>query len=115
MPGGAIQQKVIAWGLLYALCLFVSFYFEFFFLTLIPLLGMVVIMTIFRMHWTFYLIAFVTPLSIDLSELDMDGIGLIIPTFTPQARYNQDTLCNSASGQNLCLAFDENIYYNLNY
>jgi len=80
MPEGAIQQKVIAWGLLYALCLFVSFYFEFFYLTLIPLVGMVVIMTIFKMHWTFYLIAFVTPLSIDLSELDIDGIGLIIPT-----------------------------------
>jgi O-antigen ligase len=41
---------------------------------------MVVIMTIFRMHWTFYMIALVTPLSIDLSELDIDGIGLIIPT-----------------------------------
>jgi hypothetical protein len=37
-----------------------------------------------------------------------DGtIGLIVPTFTPQQRYNQDTLCNTASGQNLCLAFDE--------
>ncbi len=67
-------------GLLYALCLFFSFYFEFFYLALIPALGMVVIMTIFRMHWTFYMIALVTPLSIDLSELDIDGIGLIIPT-----------------------------------
>ena len=37
-----------------------------------------------------------------------DGtIGLIIPTFTPQVKYNQDTLCNNAVGQNLCLAFDE--------
>jgi O-antigen ligase len=41
---------------------------------------MVVIMTIFRMHWTFYMIALVTPLSVDLSELDIDGVGLIIPT-----------------------------------
>ncbi len=67
-------------GLLYALCLFFSFYFEFFYLALIPLVGMVVIMTIFRMHWTFYMIALVTPLSVDLSELDIDGVGLIIPT-----------------------------------
>ena len=67
-------------GLLYALCLFFSFYFEFFYLSLIPLVGMVVIMTIFRMHWTFYMIALVTPLSVDLSELDIDGVGLIIPT-----------------------------------
>ena len=37
-------------------------------------------MTIFRMHWTFYMIALVTPLSVDLSELDIDGVGLIIPT-----------------------------------
>ncbi len=67
-------------GLLYALCLFFSFYFEYFYLSLIPLVGMVVIMTIFRMHWTFYMIALVTPLSVDLSELDIDGVGLIIPT-----------------------------------
>jgi len=76
----AMQRKVLIVGLLYALCLFFSFYFEFFYLALIPLVGMVVIMTIFRMHWTFYMIALVTPLSIDLSELDIDGIGLIIPT-----------------------------------
>jgi putative inorganic carbon (HCO3(-)) transporter len=76
----AMQRKVLMVGLLYALCLFFSFYFEFFYLALIPALGMVVIMTIFRMHWTFYMIALVTPLSIDLSELDIDGIGLIIPT-----------------------------------
>jgi O-antigen ligase len=75
-----MQRKVLMVGLLYALCLFFSFYFEFFYLALIPALGMVVIMTIFRMHWTFYMIALVTPLSIDLSELDIDGIGLIIPT-----------------------------------
>ena len=75
-----MQRKVLMVGLLYALCLFFSFYFEFFYLALIPLVGMVVIMTIFRMHWTFYLIALVTPMSIDLSELDIDGVGLIIPT-----------------------------------
>ncbi len=75
-----MQRKVLMVGLLYALCLFFSFYFEFFYLSLIPLVGMVVIMTIFRMHWTFYLMALVTPLSIDLSELDIDGVGLIIPT-----------------------------------
>ncbi len=76
----AMQRKVLILGLLYALCLFFSFYFEFFYLSLIPLVGIVVIMTIFRMHWTFYMIAFVTPLSVDLSELDIDGVGLIIPT-----------------------------------
>ena len=75
-----MQRKVLMVGLLYALCLFFSFYFEFFYLSLIPLVGMVVIMTIFRMHWTFYMIALVTPLSVDLSELDIDGVGLIIPT-----------------------------------
>jgi putative inorganic carbon (HCO3(-)) transporter len=76
----AMQRKVLIVGLLYALCLFFFFYFEFFYLALIPLVGMVVIMTIFKMHWTFYMIALVTPLSIDLSELDIDGVGLIIPT-----------------------------------
>lgn len=80
MLESAMQRKVLMVGLLYALCLFFSFYFEFFYLSLIPLVGMVVIMTIFRMHWTFYLMALVTPLSIDLSELDIDGVGLIIPT-----------------------------------
>jgi putative inorganic carbon (HCO3(-)) transporter len=75
-----MQRKVLIVGLLYALLLMVSYYFEFFYLTLIPLVGLVVVMTIFKMHWTFYLIAFVTPLSIDLSELDIDGVGLIIPT-----------------------------------
>jgi O-antigen ligase len=80
MLESAMQRKVLMVGLLYALCLFFSFYFEFFYLALIPLVGMVVIMTIFRMHWTFYMIALVTPLSVDLSELDIDGVGLIIPT-----------------------------------
>lgn len=80
MLESAMQRKVLMVGLLYALCLFFSFYFEFFYLSLIPLVGMVVIMTIFRMHWTFYMIALVTPLSVDLSELDIDGVGLIIPT-----------------------------------
>ena len=80
MLESAMQRKVLMVGLMYALCLFFSFYFEFFYLSLIPLVGMVVIMTIFRMHWTFYLMALVTPLSIDLSELDIDGVGLIIPT-----------------------------------
>ena len=37
------------------------------------------------------------------------NIGLIIPKFTPVSKYNQDTLCNGASGQNKCLAFDENL------
>ena len=80
MLESAVQRKVLMVGLLYALCLFFSFYFEFFYLSLIPMVGMVVIMTIFRMHWTFYMIALVTPLSVDLSELDIDGVGLIIPT-----------------------------------
>ena len=80
MLESAMQRKVLMVGLLYALCLFFSFYFEYFYLSLIPLVGMVVIMTIFRMHWTFYMIALVTPLSVDLSELDIDGVGLIIPT-----------------------------------
>jgi hypothetical protein len=80
MLESAMQRKVLMVGLLYALCLFFSFYFEFFYLSLIPLVGVVIIMTIFRMHWTFYMIALVTPLSVDLSELDIDGVGLIIPT-----------------------------------
>ena len=80
MLESAMQRKVLMVGLLYALCLFFSFYFEFFHLSLIPLVGMMIIMTIFRMHWTFYMIALVTPLSVDLSELDIDGVGLIIPT-----------------------------------
>jgi hypothetical protein len=37
------------------------------------------------------------------------SIGLIIPKFTPVAKYNQDTLCNGSTGQNKCLAFDENL------
>jgi hypothetical protein len=37
------------------------------------------------------------------------SIGLVIPNFTPVVKYNQDTLCNGALGQNKCLAFDENL------
>lgn len=53
---------------------------EFFYLALVPCVMAIVFMAFFRLDQLMWFIVFSTPLSINLEELDIGGIGMYIPT-----------------------------------
>lgn len=53
---------------------------EFYYLALVPCVLAIVFMAFFRMDQLMWFIVFSTPLSINLEELDIGGVGMYIPT-----------------------------------
>ncbi len=57
-----------------------SIYYEFYFLSLLPVLLIVFYFSIFKLDQLFLLVVFCTPLSLNLEALKLGGIGLYLPT-----------------------------------
>ena len=74
------KNGAVLLGLLFVLVLGVSLYFEFYYLLFLPLLLSFAALSFFKLDWVFYGLFFFTPLSINIDELGVDGIGLFLPT-----------------------------------
>ena len=57
-----------------------GFYFEFPIAIVIPFLLIIVYLAYFRLDTLFWIIIFCTPLSINLDQYELGGIGLFLPT-----------------------------------
>ncbi|MFZ4784623.1 MAG: O-antigen ligase family protein [Flavobacteriales bacterium] len=65
---------------LFIVLMAVSLYFEFYYIALLPIAALMVWMSIFALDFIFFAIVFFTPLSINLEEMKLGGIGMYLPT-----------------------------------
>ncbi|MDZ4752425.1 MAG: O-antigen ligase family protein [Flavobacteriales bacterium] len=64
----------------YILLTGLSLYFEFYYITLLPAVIAVLWMAFFKLEYILWIVAAFTPVSINIEEFDMGGIGMYIPT-----------------------------------
>ncbi len=74
------KNGVVFLGLLFVLVLGVSLYFEFYYILFLPVILAFIAISFFKLDWVFYGLFFFTPLSINIEELGVEGIGLFLPT-----------------------------------
>ena len=74
------NNVVLLASLLFLLINSISIYFEFYFLSLLPLFLILLYYTVFKLDHLFLLVVFCTPLSLNLEALKLGGIGLYLPT-----------------------------------
>ena len=74
------KNGAVLLGLLFVLVLGVSLYFEFYYILFLPVLISFIALSFFKLDWVFYGLFLFTPLSINIEELGVDGIGLFLPT-----------------------------------
>ncbi len=58
----------------------VCIYFEFYYIALLPAALAVVWAAFFKIEWLYYLVVFFTPLSLNLEEMKIGGVGMYLPT-----------------------------------
>ena len=76
-----VQEKWYYWaGTLFALVNIYFFYKEFYFFTLVPFVLVVLYLAFFSLDKLFLLAVFFTPLSLNLEQMDIGGLGLYLPT-----------------------------------
>ncbi len=76
-----VQEKWYYWvGILFALVNIYFFYKEFYFLALVPFVLVVLYLAFFSLDKLFLLAVFFTPLSLNLEQMDIGGLGLYLPT-----------------------------------
>ncbi|MEY2937564.1 MAG: hypothetical protein RL062_153 [Bacteroidota bacterium] len=74
------KSGILPIGLLFVLLTGICLYFEFYYIVLLPLLLVYIAMAFFKLHWVYQALMFFTPLSINIEELGVEGIGLFLPT-----------------------------------
>ncbi len=76
-----IQHKwIYTVGILFSILNAYLFYYDFYFLSLLPLALVVVYATFFALDKLLLFAVFCTPLSLNLEQMDMGGLGLYLPT-----------------------------------
>lgn len=74
------KNRAVFFGLLFVLMMGVSLYFEFYYILFLPIVLAFIALTFFKLDWVFYALFFFTPLSINIEELGVEGVGLFLPT-----------------------------------
>ncbi len=76
-----IQNKwVYTVGILFSILNAYLFYYDFYFLSLVPLALAIVYATVFALDKLLLFAVFCTPFSLNLEQMDMGGLGLYLPT-----------------------------------
>lgn len=58
----------------------VAIAFQFYYVLLLPFVIAIVWTAIFKLEWIWYVVVFFTPLSINLEDMDIGGLGIALPT-----------------------------------
>ncbi|MBM3427190.1 MAG: O-antigen ligase family protein [Bacteroidetes bacterium] len=80
MQNGEWKNRAVLVGLLFVLTMGISLYFEFYYILFLPVVLAFVAVAFFKLDWVFYALFFFTPLSINIEELGVEGVGLFLPT-----------------------------------
>lgn len=75
-----LNKWIYAVGVVFSILNAYLFYYDFYFLSLIPLALVVIYATIFALDKLLLFAVFCTPLSLNLEQMDMGGLGLYLPT-----------------------------------
>ncbi len=76
-----ISTKLLYWlSGFYILLTALSLYFEFYYITLLPAALAVLWMAFFKLEYIIWIVVAFTPLSINMEELDIGGVGMYLPT-----------------------------------
>ena len=77
----SLQKKwLIRSAAIYVLLMLVGFYFEFYYIALLPFLLAFIYLAIYHLEIVWFISVFVTPLSVNMEDLDVGGISMYLPT-----------------------------------
>lgn len=80
LPDRITRKWLLIASTMFIVVMSICFYFEFYYIALLPIVLLVVWAAFYHLEHLLLFVAFCTPLSINLEELEIGGIGVALPT-----------------------------------